>query len=110
MKEEERFERIETALVEIKQLLNLIIGGRAVKAMEEPAGYLNVKQAAVLLGVEPSTIYLKCHAGNLPHTRIGKYYRFNKNELIRWMGNPEITVVDIDQYVDKYLQKNLFRG
>jgi excisionase family DNA binding protein len=110
MKEENRLQAIEKALLEIKQLLNQIIGDRPLNVTQQTTGFLNVKQAAQLLGVEPSTIYVKCHHDNLPHRRVGKFYKFDKEELLQWMNNPKIPAEGVDQYVDKYLQTNPFRG
>jgi excisionase family DNA binding protein len=111
MKEEDRLQRIEFVVEEIKQLLQQLIGNRPVNGMEETDGYLNVKQAAKLLGVEPSTIYAKCHNHNLPHTRIGKYYKFKRSELLAWVHpSNDMPSVNVDDYVDKYLQNNSFRG
>jgi excisionase family DNA binding protein len=77
---------------------------------EADVTYLNVKDAAKLLGVQPSLIYAKCNNGNLPHVRVGKYYKFRKDELLQWVNEPKPVDVNIDDYVNRYLQKNVLKG
>lgn len=107
---EERLQRIEAGIVEIKELLQQLLIGAAVHAEHDDPTYLNVKQAAKLLGLEPSAIYSKCQQGILPHAKMGKYYKFKKEELLKWMQHSHSKGVDLDEYVNGYLQKNILKG
>ena len=45
--------------------------------------YCTVKQLAEMLGVPVSQVYRKTREGELPHIRIGKYIRFDPDEVVR---------------------------
>ncbi len=47
--------------------------------------WINVKDAAVILGIKEKTIYHFVTRGLIPHYRIGKLLRFDKTELEGWM-------------------------
>ena len=44
--------------------------------------YCTVKQLAEMLGVPVSQVYRKTREGELPHIRIGKYIRFDPDEVV----------------------------
>ena len=46
---------------------------------------LSVREVATLLGVRKSMIYQLCHSHRLPALRIGKYFRFRREEVLRWL-------------------------
>lgn len=51
---------------------------------------LTVKEAAQLLKVPTSWVYERCRASAadpLPHVKLGKYLRFYRSELIRYVEN-----------------------
>ena len=57
-----------------------IAGVRPVAATYEPL--MNEKQAAQFLGgLHPKTVQRMARRGELPHCRVGKYYRFRASEL-----------------------------
>ncbi len=47
--------------------------------------WLTVKEAGVFLNIKEKTIYYFVNHGLIPHYRIGKMVRFNKDELESWM-------------------------
>ncbi len=47
--------------------------------------WITVREAAVFLSIKEKTIYHLVNQGSMPHYRIGKMVRFNKNELENWM-------------------------
>ncbi len=47
--------------------------------------WLTVKEAALFLNIKGKTIYYLVNHGLVPHYRIGKMVRFNKEELENWM-------------------------
>jgi excisionase family DNA binding protein len=51
---------------------------------ETLAPLLDARQAAVILNVPASWIAAEARAGQIPHVRLGRYVRFNAEELMRW--------------------------
>jgi len=47
--------------------------------------WITVKDAANFLSIKGKTIYYLVNHGLIPHYRIGKMVRFNKDELENWM-------------------------
>jgi excisionase family DNA binding protein len=45
---------------------------------------LDSGQAAAILNVPRSWIAAEARAGRIPHVRLGRYVRFDRDELIRW--------------------------
>jgi excisionase family DNA binding protein len=45
---------------------------------------LDAGQAAVILNVPQSWVAAEARAGRIPHVRLGRYVRFNRDELIAW--------------------------
>lgn len=45
---------------------------------------LDSVQAAAILNVPRSWIAAEARAGRIPHVRLGRYVRFNRDELIAW--------------------------
>lgn len=48
-------------------------------------GFLSVEQVAQRLGVPRSWVYTQAEAGKLPAVKLGKYVRFNPEELEKWL-------------------------
>ena len=48
---------------------------------------LDVEGAAALLGVSPRTIYTLARKGEIPATRVGREWRFARQNLIAWVAN-----------------------
>lgn len=48
---------------------------------------LDVEGAATLLGVSTTTIYHLARQGNIPATRVGREWRFARQNLIQWVAN-----------------------
>ncbi len=49
---------------------------------------LTVQEVAQLLRVPPSWVYERCREGvsdPLPHVKLGKYLRFSRNDLLRYL-------------------------
>jgi excisionase family DNA binding protein len=57
--------------------------------MSEPSQFeplLNDKQASQFLGgLHPKTVQRMAKRGDLPHYRVGKYYRYRASELSEWL-------------------------
>jgi excisionase family DNA binding protein len=48
---------------------------------------LDVEGAAALLGVSTRTIYTLARKGEIPATRVGRAWRFARQNLIAWVAN-----------------------
>jgi excisionase family DNA binding protein len=48
---------------------------------------LDVEGAAALLGVSTRTIYTLARKGEIPATRVGREWRFARQNLIAWVAN-----------------------
>lgn len=46
--------------------------------------FLDARQASTILNVPASWIAAEARAGRIPHVRLGRYVRFNGDELMRW--------------------------
>ncbi len=46
---------------------------------------LDADQAGVLLGVKASWLLTEARADRVPHVRLGKYVRFNRDALLAWV-------------------------
>jgi len=42
---------------------------------------LNIDGVAKYLGLSPSTVYKLCREGDLPHSRLGKQFKFSKSSI-----------------------------
>ena len=45
----------------------------------------DIEAASFLGGLHPKTVQRMARRGDLPHYRIGKYYRYRVSELSRWL-------------------------
>jgi excisionase family DNA binding protein len=52
--------------------------------MTAPAPLLNAEQAAELLAVPASWVLSEARADRVPHVRLGRYVRFDGEELTAW--------------------------
>jgi excisionase family DNA binding protein len=48
---------------------------------------LDVQGAATVLGVSTSTIYHLAQQGEIPATRVGREWRFSRQNLVQWVAN-----------------------
>ncbi len=49
-------------------------------------GLLTIHEAAGLLRVKVSWLYERTRTNDIPHLKLGKYLRFDEEELRRWAG------------------------
>lgn len=48
---------------------------------------LRVEEVAGLLRCDPSTVYSMVRAGELPHRRVGRVLRFDRDKLAAWLAD-----------------------
>jgi excisionase family DNA binding protein len=105
-----RLQRIETELREIKKMLGHVISSNAKEKIFEKETLMSVKEVAAFTKVNTSVIYNKCAAGEIPFFKVGKLYKFKKEDILRWLESKNEKSVDVDAYVNDYLQKHLMKG
>ncbi len=57
------------------------------RAWEVSMEWLTIQEAAELLRVKVSWIYERTRTNSIPHVKLGKYLRFDRDELIAWVAD-----------------------
>jgi excisionase family DNA binding protein len=112
---EDRLEEIETEVHDIKTMLlkyfTLKAEATAIKSEET---LMNVKDVAKFAGVETPMIYAACNKGQIQFIKIGKLYKFKKDEVLKWIDGEKHSQqnkeMDVDDYVECYLQQHRLHG
>jgi len=52
--------------------------------MTEHGGWLTIDEAAALIRVPKSWLYERTRTNTVPHVKLGKYLRFDRDELVAW--------------------------
>ncbi len=47
-------------------------------------GWLTIDEAAALIRVPKSWLYERTRTNTVPHVKLGKYLRFDRDELVAW--------------------------
>ena len=107
---EERLQQIEKDVSQIKlMLINFSSDFKKTESKEE--SLLNVKDVSSFLKVDSSIIYAACSKGELRFIKIGKSYKFKKEDILNWIENGrDKVVINVDEYVNRYLQRHTLRG
>jgi|ERR1035437_4441635 excisionase family DNA binding protein len=107
---DERLAQIEKDVSQIKMMLiNFLSNYTNTQSKEE--SLLNVKDVSSFLKVDNNVIYTACSKGEIPFIKIGKSYKFKKEDILKWMENgKDKRVINVDDYVNSYLQKHTLRG
>jgi excisionase family DNA binding protein len=109
---EQRLIRIEENVEVIKQMLeNLLQKSETGLSFEDGNEVMSVKQVARYLGLDANVIYAKCAKGDIPYFKIGKGYRFKKNDIEQWIqGKKKKLEISVDVFVNKYMQTHILKG
>jgi len=106
---EERLQRIEEYLLEIKSLLKPAVPNQ--NRISEQEVLMTVKEVAQLVKVDSAVVYAACKRNELSYVRLGKLYKFRKEAVLQWMNAQKGSAKDVvDDYVNRYLQKHLLKG
>jgi excisionase family DNA binding protein len=109
--ENERWNKIEGDLQLIKSMLKEILDNQANGNATTKERIMNVNEASDFIGIEKHVLYAKSANGQIPCFRVGKLYKFKRSALIQWMDNQGLNqTLDSDEYVSRYLQKNILKG
>lgn len=104
-----RIGELETSVRELKRLLHYRISYNSTGVSYDDQ-VLTVNDVIDLLGLPRHIIYAKATSGEIPSFKIGKRYKFSRKKVLEWFEGKFDKVADVDQFVDKYLQKNLLSG
>ena len=109
---EQRLIRIDENIIVIKKMLEELFNKQVMQpAINDGNAIMSVKQVAQFLGVDINLIYAKCTKGEIPYFKVGKQYRFRKEDILKWMKEQnECTEFSVDDYVNNYLQKHILKG
>ncbi|MFT4025004.1 MAG: helix-turn-helix domain-containing protein, partial [Flavihumibacter sp.] len=104
--------KIEENIAAIKRMLEEVLNKPVAQSPEEnDKTIMSVKQVAHFLGLDANVIYGRCSKGDIPYFKIGKQYRFKKTEILKWVKEQkEDPAFSIDDYVDRYMQKNVLKA
>ena len=109
---EQRLDRVEAEIRQIKMMLNELL--EITKAAFQSHAHENImsaKEVADFLGLDINIVYGKCSKGEIPCFKMGKLYKFRKSEILEWVKKQDSTsAFSVDDYVDRYLQKNILKG
>ena len=108
---EDRLEDIEKEVHQVKLMLTEFLSRHSNSIQGDADPFMNVKDVAKLLKVETAVVYSACNKGEIPFLKVGKLYKFKKADVLKWMeSDKDRKVVNVDDYVNKYLQKNVLKG
>jgi|GEM_PF-693354 excisionase family DNA binding protein len=63
--------------------------------MQDNAGkLLNIKAAAEMLAVAPTTLYMWASSGRIPHIRLGRCIRFQVAQLLDYINNNAVAAAE----------------
>jgi len=108
---EQRLTSIEKNIVAIKGMLEKFLNQQVDQSVKENNEIMSVKQVGHLLGLDVNIIYAKCSKGDIPYFKLGRQYRFKKEQILKWLkdqkDSPQFSV---DDYVDRYIQSHVLKS
>jgi excisionase family DNA binding protein len=105
-----RISELEASVRYLKRALNHRVSENGLAANDHHNPMLTVTDVVNLLGLPRHIIYAKATSGEIPSLRIGKRYKFGKKEVLEWFEGKFHAKADVDDFVDKYLQRNVLIG
>lgn len=89
------------------ELKFIILNPPPVPERESPEEDLvRIKQASMITGLAPSSIYNKVSKNEIPNTKNGKFLYFSKKELLAWIkSGKKPTLEEIKESVNETLSK-----
>ncbi|MEJ7766869.1 MAG: helix-turn-helix domain-containing protein [Chitinophagaceae bacterium] len=108
---EDRLEDIEKGVHHVKMMLTEFLGSHPKSTNNDEGALMNVKDVAKFLKVETAVVYAACNKGEIPFLKVGKLYKFKKADVLKWLEKDKNNkLIDVEEYVNKYLQKNTLKG
>jgi excisionase family DNA binding protein len=81
-----RFTLDQDDLDAIRAIVRAEIAEAAARADQAPSAWMDDEEAAKLLGFERSYLRTAVRTYSIPHSRIGKAYRFRRSDLEAWLA------------------------
>ena len=108
--EDDRWDKLQTELSQIKNLLVQVL-----RKMDQPSTgeeqLLSARQVAQWLAVDVATVYARCANNMIPHSKIGKQYKFSRGEIEDYITNSKKEEdINVDEIVNRYLQNKILKG
>ena len=101
------FEAINHRLHKIEYLLNQFSKSKKVEQIPIQNRFLNISEAANLLGLKPSTVYKNSNLGLIPSIKRGGKLRFSELDLIEWLqSGRRKTKAELQSAAEQYSIKN----
>lgn len=108
---EDRLEDIEKEVHQVKMMLKELLSGQPKIRTEKEECLMNVKDVAKFLKVEAPVVYAACNKGEISFLKVGKLYKFKKADVLKWLDkSKDNKLIDVDEYVNKYMQKHTLKG
>jgi excisionase family DNA binding protein len=108
---EDRLEEIEHGVHEIKSLLLKLNIPNSFVADKLADEFMSVKDLIRFAKIDASTVYSACAKQELKFSKLGKLYRFKKADVLEWLNaSHSLDDINVDEYVEKYLQKHVLKG
>ncbi|HVX51828.1 MAG TPA: helix-turn-helix domain-containing protein [Chitinophagaceae bacterium] len=105
-----RFEVMEKNVAAIKSMLEQLLNNKPEKPQPANSEMMSVKQVAKFLALDINVVYAKCYNNEIPYLKIGRQYRFEKAEILKWMKEqPGGEGYSVDSFVDRYMQKKVLK-
>ena len=60
--------------------------------MDHQTSNMNIDEVSKWLNIRPSTVYGFCRRGEIPCTKIGRQWRFERNYIERWLVQKALDV------------------
>jgi excisionase family DNA binding protein len=109
---EQRLEKMEADMQHIKCMLSELLDiSRMSFQNHSEEKIMSAKEVAEFLKLDQNVIYAKCGDGQIPYFKMGKLYKFKKSEILEWVKKQDASSpFSVDDYVERYLQKNQLKG
>lgn len=92
---------------EISELKSLLLKNQVNEKAEIPERFLNIQEAAKLLGLTKSTLYTKVSRNEVPHFKQGNRLYFSNIELIEYLKQGKRnTFAEAEAIATLYLSNN----
>lgn len=101
------YEAINYRLHKIEFLLNQLNKEKRVEQVSIQNKFLDISEAAKLLGLKPSTVYKNSNLGLIPSLKRGGKLRFSETDLIEWLqSGRRKTQAELRSEAEEYSNKN----
>jgi len=90
---------LDAIATKVFEMVKPLLKGRGKDVAED--NILDVKGLAKYLSVDPSWVYNQVSLRNIPHFKLGKYPRFKRSEVDKWITKKSIMPIPPLKMVEK---------